>query len=157
MIYRAIDCGSYEQPDEPAVVAWVGAVSYEDAKAKLTALLALTFDVKTDSVIFSNVQSEIDLERVSLQPRETGDRRWLEEGSLSDWPLYIDPRESLVFLNARERNKLRAAATSARAHARELYGRVAEWAQATTDKRHKADREHWAQQFLDYANGETRL
>ena len=87
MLYCFNDCGVYNST-EPTVTAWINARDVQSAVERLTALLALTWEVASDRVCLNGGRSEIEIERESVQLASAGARRWLESGSAGDDPLY---------------------------------------------------------------------
>ena len=105
---------------EPTVTVWINARDVQSAVERLTALLALTWEVAPDRVCLNGGRSEIEIERESVQLASAGARRWLESGSAGDDPLY-HRAPTLYFLGATDLERLRAAFAGAQAHARELH------------------------------------
>lgn len=121
MIYRAYDCGIYGNAREPVTTVWFDASSRKDAGERLTALLALTWQVEPEQVFVGNVDDEVEMELNSVQDKTARDRRWIESGSHGDLPsYYVGP--TLVFLRYSERKRLAAAAVAAKQHAQEIVG-----------------------------------
>lgn len=117
-IYRAYDCGVYDG-QEPLTTVWFEANSDKEAGERLTAMLALVWQVAVDRVFVGNVDAVWEIELNSVQSKDAGRRRWLEGGSQGALPLYVQG-PTLVFLAHANRGRLREAAGSAKAHAVEL-------------------------------------
>lgn len=115
MIYRAFDCGIYGRRHERVATVWFQAPSDGPAGAKLMQLLALAWDVPVEDVLVGNVDSELAIERSSIQSAAAGPGRWFESGC---WDVCggaptFDLSDQLLFLNTSGRDQYYVAKAAA--------------------------------------------
>lgn len=120
MLFRASNCGAVGL-DAGYNVGWIRASSPDAAMARLRSALAATFGVDSDRVTFENLTGETELFRMSIQPRDAGDRRLLEVGRRGHSPTYLKEEGLLLFLSEEDRARIRNAAAAAAAHEREIW------------------------------------
>jgi hypothetical protein len=152
MIYRAYDCGIYDNDGEPLTCVWLEATSRAEVAERITALLSLAWGVDSEKVFTGGIDDEFTIAHNSLQEAAAGDRRWLEGGWTNGRPLYF-AMPVLVFLTARNRRRLAKAAKAAQQHARELVtALLAESAKHVPDSREANSLNFDIRQYRDFAD-----
>jgi hypothetical protein len=123
MLFRFFDCGIYDGK-EPLTTVWINAATQREASERVRALLVLTWNVPAERILIGGSEngagmSESEITDCSPQPDDAGDRRLIECGCRQREPIYGAGPE-LLFLNAQDRARLKAAHAAARLHAAEL-------------------------------------
>jgi hypothetical protein len=153
MLYRALECGIYDNNVEPTTTVWFSAYSSREAQQKLIDLLAQIWGVEHWQVFTNGAAvDEIDILLNSAQEESAGDRRLLESGWACGQPVYADFSNALVLLGGRDRDRLYRAWGAARQHvATEVIPAIEAYAASLS----AAGRERDAENAL-YSAGEAR-
>lgn len=124
MIYRAHDCALLARPDV-RVDLWFQSYGDQPASERAVHLLAWLWEVPPDQVVLNGMpHAEGQLEKVSIEGEDAGERRWLQTGAHGRYPTYGGGQHAVVVLDAVNARRFNKALAAAIAHAADVAGHM---------------------------------